>query len=80
MLFEQARREARQLDEYFSKHKQVKGPLHGVPVSFKDVCKYPVKSFAGGHSLEAMQMTSPVMTPQWAIQSSLLDLPHRTLR
>lgn len=36
VLFEQARREAQELDDEFSKTKRLKGPLHGVPASFKD--------------------------------------------
>ena len=39
MLFEEARKEARALDDYFNEHKQLKGPLHGVPCSFKDACE-----------------------------------------
>ena len=40
VLFQQARREAQELDRHFRETKELKGPLHGVPVSFKDVCKY----------------------------------------
>ncbi|KAI9778891.1 MAG: hypothetical protein M1839_007854 [Geoglossum umbratile] len=36
ILFDQALERARELDEYFSKHKATKGPLHGLPVSLKD--------------------------------------------
>lgn len=39
VLFQQARREAQELDRHFRETKELKGPLHGVPVSFKDVCK-----------------------------------------
>ncbi|VDC00957.1 unnamed protein product [Peniophora sp. CBMAI 1063] len=37
VLFEQARAEAKQLDEDFAQTKKLKGPLHGVPVSLKDM-------------------------------------------
>jgi amidase len=35
-MFDQALECARELDEYFSKHKATKGPLHGLPISLKD--------------------------------------------
>nr|RBQ90464.1 hypothetical protein FVER53263_13403 [Fusarium verticillioides] len=35
-LFESALERAKSLDEYFQKHKQLIGPLHGIPVSVKD--------------------------------------------
>jgi amidase len=37
VLFEDALAQARRLDEYFQQHKKPVGPLHGVPVSLKDV-------------------------------------------
>ncbi|KDQ61771.1 hypothetical protein JAAARDRAFT_31250 [Jaapia argillacea MUCL 33604] len=36
VFFETARKEARALDEEFARTGHLKGPLHGVPVSFKD--------------------------------------------
>ncbi|KAI9779264.1 MAG: hypothetical protein M1839_007516 [Geoglossum umbratile] len=36
IMFDQALKRARELDEYFSKHKATKGPLHGLPISLKD--------------------------------------------
>ncbi|TFK94168.1 amidase signature enzyme [Polyporus arcularius HHB13444] len=36
VLFAEARAAARQLDEEFASTGQIRGPLHGVPVSFKD--------------------------------------------
>ncbi len=39
VLFEEAREEARTLDQHFYETQQLKGPLHGVPVSFKDLCQ-----------------------------------------
>ncbi|KAF5606485.1 general amidase [Fusarium subglutinans] len=35
-LFENALERAKYLDEYFQKHQQLIGPLHGIPVSVKD--------------------------------------------
>ncbi|KAF5694715.1 hypothetical protein FDENT_843 [Fusarium denticulatum] len=35
-LFESALERAKSLDEYFQKHQQLIGPLHGIPVSVKD--------------------------------------------
>jgi amidase len=35
-VFEAALAHARKLDEYYSQHKKVVGPLHGLPVSLKD--------------------------------------------
>jgi Asp-tRNA(Asn)/Glu-tRNA(Gln) amidotransferase A subunit family amidase len=32
--------EAEELDRQFSKTHVLKGPLHGVPVTFKDLCAY----------------------------------------
>lgn len=39
VLFEEARQQAQALDDYLQRTKKLKGPLHGVPVSFKDICK-----------------------------------------
>lgn len=39
VLFDQALRDAAQLDEEFAKTKKLRGALHGVPVSFKDQCE-----------------------------------------
>ncbi|KAH0559168.1 hypothetical protein GP486_004292 [Trichoglossum hirsutum] len=36
IMFDKAFEHARELDEYFSKHKITKGPLHGLPISLKD--------------------------------------------
>ncbi|PPQ65493.1 hypothetical protein CVT26_000133 [Gymnopilus dilepis] len=36
IMFESARRRASELDEHFAATKQLKGPLHGIPVSIKD--------------------------------------------
>ncbi|XDG09864.1 hypothetical protein ABKA04_009479 [Annulohypoxylon sp. FPYF3050] len=36
ILFEEALARARELDEYRTKHGKVIGPLHGVPITFKD--------------------------------------------
>jgi Asp-tRNA(Asn)/Glu-tRNA(Gln) amidotransferase A subunit family amidase len=39
VLFAESIETARQLDEKFSQTHELVGPLHGVPVSFKDQCK-----------------------------------------
>ena len=39
-MFDDALREAAKLDEEFAKTKKLRGPLHGVPVSFKDQCEF----------------------------------------
>jgi hypothetical protein len=39
VLFEEARNEARALDAYIRDTGEIKGMLHGVPVSFKDICE-----------------------------------------
>jgi len=38
VLFDRARRQAKELDNEFASTKRLRGPLHGVPVSFKDQC------------------------------------------
>lgn len=38
-MFAEALEEARLLDRRFLETQQVKGPLHGVPVSFNDMCE-----------------------------------------
>jgi amidase len=40
VLFERGRNIAKELDEEFARTKKLKGPLHGVPISFKDMCLY----------------------------------------
>ena len=37
--FEEALKEASVLDTEFTTTKKIRGPLHGVPVSFKDQCR-----------------------------------------
>ena len=44
VLFEQARVQAEELDREFAKTKQIRGPLHGVPVSFKDTCAWNLET------------------------------------
>ncbi|KAH7920402.1 amidase signature enzyme [Leucogyrophana mollusca] len=43
VLFEDARMQARALDEEFAATQHLRGPLHGVPVSFKD--QYEIKGY-----------------------------------
>jgi amidase len=38
VFFEEAKEEARKLDAEFAATGQLKGPLHGVPISVKDQC------------------------------------------
>ena len=40
VFFEEAREEARNLDAEFAKTGELKGPLHGVPISVKDMCTF----------------------------------------
>lgn len=40
VFFHQARAEAKALDAEFASTRSVRGPLHGVPVSFKDICEW----------------------------------------
>ncbi len=40
VFFEEAREEARKLDAEFAKTGELKGPLHGVPISVKDMCAF----------------------------------------
>src|SRR6266404_1509544 len=39
VFFEEAKEEARKLDAEFAKTGELKGPLHGVPMSLKDSCE-----------------------------------------
>jgi len=45
VFFEEATEEARQLDAEFARTKELKGPLHGVPVSVKDLCTFLLPTF-----------------------------------
>jgi hypothetical protein len=40
VMFATARTRARALDEAFERTGELQGPLHGVPMSFKDQCEY----------------------------------------
>lgn len=40
VLFEDAKNQAKELDEEFARTGSLRGPLHGVPMSFKDQCEY----------------------------------------
>ena len=39
-MFSEARAQAKALDAEFASTGRLRGPLHGVPVSFKDVCEH----------------------------------------
>ncbi|KZT27863.1 amidase signature enzyme [Neolentinus lepideus HHB14362 ss-1] len=58
VLFETARQEAHALDEEFSRSKQLKGPLHGVPTSFKDHYEIAGVDATSGYSHWANQPCS----------------------
>lgn len=47
VFFADARAQAEALDAEFAQTGKVRGPLHGVPVSFKDTCKSLVRAGAG---------------------------------
>lgn len=53
VLFDEARQQAHTLDEYMRSTKKLKGPLHGVPVSFKDVYDIAGYDSCMGHTSEA---------------------------
>lgn len=36
IAFDDALKQAKELDEYYRKHRQVVGPLHGLPITLKD--------------------------------------------
>ena len=38
VVFKEGRDEARKLDAEFAKTEQITGPLHGVPITVKDMC------------------------------------------
>jgi hypothetical protein len=40
VFFEEAIQEARRLDAEFAESGHLKGPLHGVPISLKDLCAF----------------------------------------
>ena len=40
VLFEDAKKQAKELDKEFSETRKLRGPLHGVPMSFKDQCAH----------------------------------------
>lgn len=50
-MFEDALQEARALDKDFARTKTIKGPLHGVPVSFKDLCESWPRVGSAGYAL-----------------------------
>lgn len=47
MFFEEAIQDARKLDDEFAATGRLKGPLHGVPISVKDLCTFSLISFSG---------------------------------
>lgn len=48
VLFDQALTRAEDLDAEFAKSGETKGPLHGVPITFKDQCKFLCMRFMFG--------------------------------
>ncbi|KAL6300010.1 amidase [Sparassis latifolia] len=63
VMFADAREEARALDNEFEITKTVKGPLHGVPISFKDTCGIP---FVKTNVCQTM-MTFECANPIWGV-------------
>ncbi|GJE91018.1 amidase signature enzyme [Phanerochaete sordida] len=53
VLFDEARVHAQALDEHMRCTKKLKGPLHGVPVSFKDIFDISGYDSSMGHTSEA---------------------------
>ena len=47
MFFEEAIQDARKLDDEFAATGRLKGPLHGVPISVKDLCTFSLIYFPG---------------------------------
>jgi len=49
VFFEEAKQDARKLDDEFAATGRLKGPLHGVPISVKDQCTFSptFDSFSG---------------------------------
>ena len=50
VFFKEAREEARKLDAEFAKTGQLTGPLHGVPITVKDMCAF--LSFISCHDID----------------------------
>jgi Asp-tRNA(Asn)/Glu-tRNA(Gln) amidotransferase A subunit family amidase len=48
VLFEEAREEARKLDAEFAETGKLKGQLHGVPITLKDMSAFPLLLFVRG--------------------------------
>lgn len=58
VLFDEAREDARALDEEYATTGKIRGPLHGVPVSFKDQCTpsaWPSSSYCLGRRLTMLR-------------------------
>ena len=68
-MISDARAQAKALDAEFASTGRLRGPLHGVPVSFKDVCKWTDDdAFQMGLELTpraSLQTTSRAMTQRW---------------
>ncbi len=62
VLFSEARTQAKALDAEFASTGRLRGPLHGVPVSFKDVCE----------QIASANLTVCVLTSSHAILPLLL--------
>ena len=85
VLFSQARAEAKELDDEYALTGKIRGPLHGVPVSFKDICA-AVLCFSPD-DLEpdmlwgafVVQMTFGAVTPRWATHPTPTNPQQRTL-
>lgn len=79
MLFAEAREEARALDEEFASTGSIRGPLHGVPVSFKDQCESGYVLYYSRRLLTRLQTTSRASTPPWASRLERATLRPRIL-
>lgn len=82
-MFKDALKEAEVLDAEFARTNQLKGPLHGLPVSFKDQCTCEYQQtyhFFTHFPVEITGYDSTIGYTQWTNKLSTSDADVRTFQ
>lgn len=72
VFFEEGLQTAKELDEYYEKTGQLKGPLHGLPISLKD--NLNIKGYSSSIGIVAYAVDPPAFEEESSIVTILRDL------
>jgi Amidase len=83
VFFEEAKQDARKLDDEFAATGRLKGPLHGVPISVKDQCTLSISFLSHVEGFDEVKIVnvkgfdSTIGYTQWANKPAEQDAAVR---